>query len=524
MSRSSEPGERAQHSVAELLARYGEATPSTTGRRRRRDSDDGDTAPQSIIQRVQTDSGPLPATGRAARRRAAEPEPSGYDGGYSGYPSPSNGFGTGTSNGYAGSSNGSSSGLSNGSSSGLPDADSFSWSNDYTSNGYGSTGYSWGSLDGSTDTTRGDENRAETRGWSNLGSGHQNGSGWTNLGDSDLNGSRNGLNSSSRSDLNGLNGGSHRDNGLNGSRGDLNGGARSDLNGSRSDLNMRGPGPAAVDGRGRSELSGRSSSGPEADTYRTRTGREQDSWGAQPPLGGRLDALGTRSRPDGPSTEQFPRLGPPLDSAATAAASAAAAASAPAPPAPADSAPTEAAPAEPMSTRAWQPATGLATGLTEAPPPPPPALGRRSRAGEPPAGLGPSTQAMPRPDTDDQVDEDAAVADVLENQDGADYDLGVDLQDEEELEEYGSPVREWAVMVTQIGVGVIGGAGLWLICEWLWRSIPVVALVVALAVITGLVWVVRRVRKADDLQTTVIAVLVGLFVTVSPAALLLVGK
>jgi hypothetical protein len=50
-----------------------------------------------------------------------------------------------------------------------------------------------------------------------------------------------------------------------------------------------------------------------------------------------------------------------------------------------------------------------------------------------------------------------------------------------------------------------------------------VALVVALVVITGLVWVVRRVRRAEDLQTTVIAVLVGLFVTVSPAALLLVG-
>jgi hypothetical protein len=96
----------------------------------------------------------------------------------------------------------------------------------------------------------------------------------------------------------------------------------------------------------------------------------------------------------------------------------------------------------------------------------------------------------------------------------------VDTEDAES----GSPLWEWAAMVSQVGLGVVGGATLWLICEWLWQRIPVVALVVALAVITGLVYVVRRVRRAEDLQTTVIAVLVGLFVTVSPAALLLVGR
>jgi tellurite resistance protein TehA-like permease len=79
-------------------------------------------------------------------------------------------------------------------------------------------------------------------------------------------------------------------------------------------------------------------------------------------------------------------------------------------------------------------------------------------------------------------------------------------------------------MVSQVGLGVVGGATLWLICEWLWQRIPVVALVVALGLITAMVWIVRRVRRAEDLQTTVIAVLVGLFVTVSPAALLLVNR
>jgi hypothetical protein len=96
----------------------------------------------------------------------------------------------------------------------------------------------------------------------------------------------------------------------------------------------------------------------------------------------------------------------------------------------------------------------------------------------------------------------------------------VDTEDAESR----SPMWEWAAMVSQVGLGVVGGATLWLICEWLWQRIPVVALVVALGLITGMVWVVRRVRRAEDLQTTVIAVLVGLFVTVSPAALLLVSR
>jgi hypothetical protein len=38
------------------------------------------------------------------------------------------------------------------------------------------------------------------------------------------------------------------------------------------------------------------------------------------------------------------------------------------------------------------------------------------------------------------------------------------------------------------------------------------------------VWIVRKIRRADDMQTTLLAVLVGLFVTVSPAALLLLSK
>jgi len=78
-------------------------------------------------------------------------------------------------------------------------------------------------------------------------------------------------------------------------------------------------------------------------------------------------------------------------------------------------------------------------------------------------------------------------------------------------------------MSAQLAAGVVGGAGVWLVFNWLWGVLPAAALVVALAVIVGLVLIVRKIRRADDLQTTVLAVLVGLVVTVSPAALLLLN-
>jgi hypothetical protein len=79
-------------------------------------------------------------------------------------------------------------------------------------------------------------------------------------------------------------------------------------------------------------------------------------------------------------------------------------------------------------------------------------------------------------------------------------------------------------MAGQVAISVIGGAAVWLGFNWLWGKLPQAALVAALAVIVGLVWIVRKIRRADDLQTTGLAVLVGLFVTVSPAALLLLSR
>ncbi|HJQ45427.1 MAG TPA: hypothetical protein VJ870_03740, partial [Amycolatopsis sp.] len=95
---------------------------------------------------------------------------------------------------------------------------------------------------------------------------------------------------------------------------------------------------------------------------------------------------------------------------------------------------------------------------------------------------------------------------------------------DDEAQAEASPAKQWLSMAGQLAAGVVGGAVVWLGFNWLWGQIPAVGLVAALLVIVGLVWIVRKIRRADDLQTMVLAVLVGLVVTVSPAALLLLSR
>ncbi|MDX8034547.1 hypothetical protein SK803_30375 [Lentzea sp. BCCO 10_0856] len=142
-----------------------------------------------------------------------------------------------------------------------------------------------------------------------------------------------------------------------------------------------------------------------------------------------------------------------------------------------------------------------------------------------------STAAHPAPYVDDdsqeyavyRAEDDYLADDEVEDDGPAGLDDAEEVTDEEP-EDAGqrSPAKEWLIMIGQLAVGVLGGAALWLAFNFLWRSVPAAALVVALAVTVGLVLLVRKIRRADDLQTTVLAVLVGLIVTVSPAAMLLV--
>ncbi|GAA3638682.1 hypothetical protein GCM10022267_26480 [Lentzea roselyniae] len=143
-----------------------------------------------------------------------------------------------------------------------------------------------------------------------------------------------------------------------------------------------------------------------------------------------------------------------------------------------------------------------------------------------------STAAHPGPYVDDDDSQEYAVYrpedDYLADEEAAEDEGPAGLDDADEVTEepedaaQRSPGKEWLIMIGQLAVGVLGGAALWLAFNFLWRTQAVAALVVALAVTVGLVLLVRKIRRADDLQTTLLAILVGLIVTVSPAAMLLV--
>src|SRR5690606_8001219 len=129
-------------------------------------------------------------------------------------------------------------------------------------------------------------------------------------------------------------------------------------------------------------------------------------------------------------------------------------------------------------------------------------------------------------DDDDAAEPACAVAAVgdeaAELLSGRQEDVDEVADEDEESED--SPAKQWLIVGVELALGVVGGAAVWLLFNWLWNQLPVVALATALVVTAGLVWIVRKIRKAEDMQTTLLAVLVGLVVTVSPAMLLLLSR
>ncbi|GAA4486757.1 hypothetical protein GCM10023094_43860 [Rhodococcus olei] len=82
-------------------------------------------------------------------------------------------------------------------------------------------------------------------------------------------------------------------------------------------------------------------------------------------------------------------------------------------------------------------------------------------------------------------------------------------------------VRQWLVLAGQAVVAIVAGALLFKGFEKLWESLPWVALVLAVLVIAGLVAVVRILRQTEDLLSLLIAVIVGVFVTIGPLVFVL---
>ncbi|MBY6367133.1 Yip1 family protein [Rhodococcoides corynebacterioides] len=83
------------------------------------------------------------------------------------------------------------------------------------------------------------------------------------------------------------------------------------------------------------------------------------------------------------------------------------------------------------------------------------------------------------------------------------------------------PVRQWLSLLGQGVVAIVLGALLFKGFERLWEMLPWVALVLAFFVIVGLVAVVRVLRRTDDIVSILLAVVVGVFVTLGPLAFML---
>lgn len=86
-----------------------------------------------------------------------------------------------------------------------------------------------------------------------------------------------------------------------------------------------------------------------------------------------------------------------------------------------------------------------------------------------------------------------------------------------------SPGLQWLMLIGQVVAGLAVGVALFWGFTELWRWNVYFALVLAVAVIFGLVTLVHVVRRSQDLISTLLALGVGLLVTIGPLVLLLVA-
>ncbi|ASR01782.1 hypothetical protein [Gordonia rubripertincta] len=95
-----------------------------------------------------------------------------------------------------------------------------------------------------------------------------------------------------------------------------------------------------------------------------------------------------------------------------------------------------------------------------------------------------------------------------------------DEADEPETREERSPAVAWLLIFGQAVAGLVVGIGLFWGFTELWRWNPYFALVLAVLVIFGIVTLSHVVRRTKDLTTTLLALGVGLLVTIGPLVLL----
>ncbi|TDD10536.1 hypothetical protein E1181_00410 [Saccharopolyspora terrae] len=99
-----------------------------------------------------------------------------------------------------------------------------------------------------------------------------------------------------------------------------------------------------------------------------------------------------------------------------------------------------------------------------------------------------------------------------------------DDYDPDEADRPPSAGKEWGTLALQGVLGLVGGGAVWVGFRWLWINATIAAFGAALVFTGLLVLVAWKFFRTNDLQTILLSVLVGLFCTVSPAALLLINQ
>ncbi|TDC94066.1 hypothetical protein E1161_08660 [Saccharopolyspora aridisoli] len=102
--------------------------------------------------------------------------------------------------------------------------------------------------------------------------------------------------------------------------------------------------------------------------------------------------------------------------------------------------------------------------------------------------------------------------------------LNDDYDPDEEADRPPSAGKEWGTLALQGVLGLVGGGAVWVGFRWLWINATIAAFGAALVFTGLLVLVAWKFFRTNDLQTILLSVLVGLFCTVSPAALLLINQ
>lgn len=131
---------------------------------------------------------------------------------------------------------------------------------------------------------------------------------------------------------------------------------------------------------------------------------------------------------------------------------------------------------------------------------------------------------QPVPRATEPADAELAPDNLADPAPAADPAPTADPADEPAPVRSASSAREWAMVIGQLVFALGGGAALWFGFRYLWAGAPVLALVMSLVVTVALVALVRVLRRGDDLLSTLLAVLAGLIVTVSPPVLTLTGN